>query len=174
MAVPSDIRGDYNASGTWRFTGDVVLPNDTIESANIDPATTFEHSVLEHRFPVWYAQADGADVTSETKMVHYAYKASTILAGYAIIDAAPLYSTGDKEVTVDVKKSTGGAAYATILTTTLTIDADSDEKVPLSLTIDDDELAAEDVLEVVVTASGSSGVQAQGLAVVLIVVENPA
>jgi hypothetical protein len=117
-------------------------------------------SKLVHHFPVSLSQAAGSVVASETRVVHIAKAAGTIAYVAVVTDTAP--TGGDKAFTVDVKKSTGGGAFASVLSAVVTVNSSSTSKTPQAGTVSVAAYAAGDVLEIVIAASGSTGTQGYG------------
>lgn len=144
------------------------LGNDAIASgAAIDAAK------LKHRHHVGYGQANGADVVSETKAVYVAKAAGEVHNVTVRPQTAP--TGGDKQFTVDVQKASDGGTYSTILTATIDVDNTSVDNTKQDGTlVGSPTLVAGDSLQVVVTATGSTGSQGQGVIVSIHVDENPA
>jgi hypothetical protein len=90
----------------------------------------------------------------------------------AAVDAVP--AGGDKAVTVDLQKSTGGGAFATLLTAVITINSASSAKTKYTGTlVATPTFVAGDLLRIVVALTGTTGNQAQGLVARAVVQENP-
>jgi len=119
---------------------------------------------LTHMPPITYAQADGSSVVSQTMAVFTA-------PADGVIDSITVFNTvaptgGDRQFTVDVKKSTGGGAFATVLDSVVTRNSsDADRGTETADLVADPSYVAGDSFHVVVTASGSSGTQGQGVLV---------
>ena len=77
-------------------------------------------------------------------------------------------------MTVDLKKSSGGGAFASVLTAALVINSATAVRTAVAAVLDaaKDDYAAGDVFEVVVSVSGT-GTQAQGLVVTVFFEERP-
>lgn len=71
----------------------------------------------------------------------------------------------DRTVNVDLQRSTGGAAFATVLTGTILLDDDSVALTPVAGVLDDSTIAEDDLLRLVVTVAGFADAQALGLIV---------
>lgn len=98
--------------------------------------------------------------------------AGTIVAIEAFIAVAA--TDVSRAVTVDLHKSTGAAAFATILSATIGFTNVSAVRTAVAGTVSSAALVAGDILKAVVTVAGGGGVQAKGLTIRLIVNENPA
>lgn len=162
---------DHVESGAWVFNGTVTLPAASVDEDNLKTAALLPASKLVTRFAKDHRQASGADVVAKTELIHIAKYAGIVTSVEAAIDDA---ITGANTVVVDVKKSTGGAAFASILTGTLTINSSSAAQTALAATVDGtkDDYVAGDVFEVVVTVTGAE-TQAQGLNVTVFFEESP-
>jgi hypothetical protein len=167
----SVIRDDIDRvmSGDWTFTGAVNLPTDTIDENNVKSATLFAAENVEHRSPAGEAaaQASGAAVAAANTIVHVAEYAGTIEDFSVGIDTAP---TTTDTVTIDLKKSTGGGAWATVLSSTIQFTSSDSDRSVKSGTLSTTTFAADDMLRVEVTVSGSS---AQGIMPRVYLHENP-
>jgi len=125
------------------------------------------------QFAVHHKQVAGADVASKSEVVHIARAAGTIVAVQVSAETAP--TGGDKQFTVDLRKGSQSAAYATVLSAVVTYDdASTADKQVLSGTLSTTTYAAGDQLKVIVTASGTTGSQGQDLCVTVWLRENPA
>ena len=172
----SVIRDDVDRvmSGRWTFAGVVDLPASTIDEAALKPGALIPAAKHVARCAVTGCrQAPGADVVAQAEIVHVAARAGVVASIEAAVDAAP--TGGDKAVTIDIKKSTGGAAWASILTAAIVINAATSSRVAVAGVIDAAKAAyaAGDLFEVVATVSGATGDQAQGLAVTVFFEERP-
>lgn len=90
--------------------------------------------------------------------------AATIKAVRARVEEA--VATGaDRTVTIDVQKSTGGGAYATVLSATIVFNNATVLRTWSTATISNTSLVADDVLKITVAVAGAAGAQATGLIV---------
>lgn len=88
--------------------------------------------------------------------------------------AIAVVATGaDRTITVDLHKSTGAGAFATVLSATIGFTNASAVRTMVAGTISSASLVDGDILEVIVTVAGSAGAQATGLTVCLNVREDP-
>jgi hypothetical protein len=148
---------------------DAINNKSVVSGANIDEAKVM------HRHHATLRLKAGTDVVAQTEHIFCAYTGCEVLAVRAIADTVPSGGGVDKKVTIDVKKSTGGGAFSSILTGTFDIDSADTSKTAVTGTLDGTPtLVAGDLLEAVVTVSGSVGTQAQGLLVEVIIAENGA
>lgn len=87
---------------------------------------------------------------------------------------AVIASGADRTIAVDLQKSTGAGAFATVLSGTANFTNASPVRTLVSGTFSSTTLVAGDILEVIVTVAGGAGNQATGLTVQLIYTEDPA
>lgn len=109
-------------------------------------------------------------VTALTKWLHIAKSAGTSIGFEAAIAVLP---TGDRDIDVDIQKSTGGGAFATIVSATLNFSSGSTVRVPSQADINSSAIADGDIFQVVVTLGGSTGNYPQGLTVTFTYDEEP-
>lgn len=163
---------DYAWSGVQSFSGPVSLPDNTISDRNVAAAANIADTKVAHRVFARHIQASGADIVTRTEIAHSAHAGETVSEVKVIADAVP--AGGDKTVTVDVKKSHAGGAFASILTAPLAISSAIAAKTPIDAPLSGGTatLVEDDLLEISITAAGSTGTQAQGLLVIVTLVEN--
>jgi hypothetical protein len=167
----SRLEGNVYVNGNLSAAS-VTIPPAAIKANHIEGNAGIEATKVVHQIPCHYRQVEGADVVSQSAPVHIAAAAATVVAVKVLTVTAP--NGGNKLFTVDVKKSTGGGAYATILTGVITVDDAATDRQVLSGTLSGTPtLVAGDSLQVVIAASGSTGTQGQGVLVEVIVRENP-
>lgn len=156
--------GDVDFGGANSFTA----PDGSITSNSFSAVAgeALATSKQVHRFAVNYSQASGSDVVSETRIVHIVQGAGSIKAVEVVPDTAP--TGGDKQFTVDVLIGNASTAYATTLTSAVTVNTSSVTRTIQAGTISGGGTVADgDSVQVVVTASGSTGSQGQGVNVLI-------
>ena len=165
----SRIYGNFDFPGEVSLTGTVSLPAGTVTNTAVLAATNIDSTKVNHRHHIQYTQA--GTVAAETKLAFIAYRACTVLSVKA---AVVTVATGaDRELTVEVKTSTGGGALASILSSALSIDETKAALTHYDATLSGTPtMAADDLLAVVIAVSGSAGAQAVGLVVDIVVEEN--
>lgn len=114
--------------------------------------------------------SDGLDVGAITKIVHAAKAKGKIIAVNVTPNVAPI---GAYVWTADVKKSTAGGAFASILVTTEDVDSNSVDRTPQAVALAVTTYGDDDVFQIVVTISGASGTKGQGGCIVLWLDEEP-
>lgn len=111
-------------------------------------------------------------VAALTKWLHIMRGASATIIGFEA--AIAVVATGaDRTITVDLQKSTGAGAFATILSATIGFTNASAVRTPVAGTLSASSLVDGDILQVVVTVAGSAGAQATGLTCALTLAETP-
>jgi hypothetical protein len=144
----------------------------SIGSAAINTSDPLPTAGLKHRheYIVELAEEATAIVAINQWLAALKY-AGTIVAFEAFI--AVVATDVSRTVTVDLHKSTGAGAFATILSATIGFTNASAVRTAVAGTPSSATLAAGDILKAVVTVAGGVGTQAKGLTLRLIVDENP-
>jgi hypothetical protein len=170
MAEPSRITNETHFAADVAFLADVTFPDSIVDDDSIESGANIAYSKLQHSFPLVYSQPNGTAVVAETRMLHVAKGDGALLSVEAAVTTV---ATGaDRTVTVDVQKSTGGGAFATMLSATIVLDDDSVAFTPEAATVSGTNTYSDgDILQVVVTVAGSADAQAQGLVVTTFVYE---
>lgn len=169
MPLTSLLANDYVAPGIWDFTGTLSLPTQTVENTDVKNNADINYAKVQHVQHGMLNQASGTAAIDETRLVFIARAPCTVLAVDLSIDAAVV---GDSTVTVDVKKSTAGGAFTTILTGVYTIDNSNVVRVVANATLSGTPtLIANDILEVVISATVGTGTLPQGLVVDVTIAE---
>ncbi len=165
------LRGDKTFTGTVTFTGSTNLPDGSISDDHVNAGAAIDADKLQHRHALNYAQADGSDVVTATQLLHVCRAAGMVVDVEARVTTAP--TGGDKQFTVDIQKAVDGGSFSTILSAVLTFGG-SDNTLQTATLSGTPTLADGDALRVVITASGSSGSQGQGVVVTVNIDEDAA
>jgi len=173
MPSPTLINGDVIVAGRLSPSALDVPPNSLNDSSwSTSPSNRLTANKIIQQFPRSHSQAAATDATTETRIIHVAKGAGTVAQCAAAVLVAP--ATGNKQITIDLQKSTGGAAFATMLNAPVTIAAAQAALTQYQATLaPTPTYAAGDILAVVITASGSTGTQAQGAIAEAVLQENP-
>lgn len=152
--------------------GAFTPPTGSVGSAAVNTGDPLPSAGLVHRYrhaPELFGPA--TTITALTKWLTPILAAGTLrsIKGYIAVQA----TGADRTVTVDLQKSTGGGAFATVLTTTVNITNVTVIRTAVSGTILTAPVVAGDILQLVVTVAGAAGAQAQGLLVEVEWDENP-
>ena len=152
---------------------DIEWPNAGLSDRDISNAAQIDGSkIIRQQANSVEVYAQGASVASDvTKTILMVYgKVGTLIALEAAIFEA---AVGDSTVTVDLQKSTAGGAFASVLSSALSISSITAVRTPVSLTststpsISTTALVAGDILQIVVDATEGSGTLPLGLLVTL-------
>lgn len=157
----SRIEGDVFVNGNLSCTT-FTPPDASVGNAAVAAGANIAASKLEHRHSPAHAQASGSDVATKSEVIHIVRGATGTLVAFEVaIDTAP--TGGDKQFTVDLQVSTGGGAFATVLSSVVTVNQTDADRTISNATLASTALVDGDALKVVVTASGSTGSQGQGV-----------
>jgi hypothetical protein len=138
------------------------IDNDAVQgNANID------YTKLQQKHVVRYSQKAGTAIVSETVPIHIADATGELVSIEVVCITPP---TTSDTVTVDLQAGNVSTAYASILTSVVTLDSSSITRTVYDSSFATPDYAAGDSFEIVVTATGSS---AQGLLVVVTFAQNP-
>lgn len=140
------------------------LPAGSIFDRHLPSYARIDADKTEHQHPISYWQDSSAIVASETEAVH-TFKSAAEIVAVSIVPITP--PTGAKQYTVDIKKGNAGAGYTTILSAIVTVNASKAARTPIAATLAVTSAADGDSLEVIITASGATGVQGTGVNVVI-------
>lgn len=169
ITFPADTDVHYAGTLSARVMN---VPSNAISNSQIIAAAGIEATKIVHQHALSYSQAGGSDVVSATVPVHIFRGAAEIIAVEVVPIVAP--TGGDKQFTVDVQLGNAGSAFASILSAVVDVDdAGSTDRTVMAGTITTDDAADGDTLQVVVTASGSTGSQGQGVIVTVWIREQP-
>lgn len=164
MTSPTVVPTDLQVLGKAYLTGGVDLPADSVGDTQVSGG--LGALKLEHQHQPFHVQDDGSDVVTETKVLAFMMAAGTMVSMEVRPETAP--TGGDKQYTVDLQKAANGStSYATVLSAVVTVDSSSVDGTLQAGTISTTALAKGDSLRVVITASGSTGSQGQGVTVMV-------
>jgi len=164
--VSSDlfVQGSLSAKQT-------VLSAGCVNDAAVVAGAGIEATKVVHQFAKSVDQKPGTAVVAATDLVHQVFPAGTtvsVIAGLLVSVVTP--PTGTDTVTIDLKRSTGGGAFASVLSAALVLSSSTPALTPQSASVASPDLNGSDLLEIVVTVSGAS---AEGLIVEVFLRENP-
>ena len=141
-------------------------PAGWLEDEHVAVGAAIDAAKVNHRLHRSHTQDLGSAVAAKTVLIHTAEYAGS-LAGVNI--AITTHPTTTDTVVVDVKKSTGAGAFASVLSSAYTLDSSSADRTVYNATISSSAYVAGDIFQVAVTVTGTSG---QGLIVDCIFEEN--
>ena len=138
---------------------------DTQVSAAV--ADQISHNKVKHESHSQLSQT-GTTVAA-TQYIMGARQAGTLRSIRAIITETVISAGSDRTLTIDLQKSTGGAAFATVLTAVISFsESDTTVRTWKSGTFSNASFSADDCFKFVVALTGSTGTAALGLLVTLI------
>ena len=151
--------------GSADFRGAVSFPAAVIADSNIIDSADIEASKLEHRHSINYVQDGGTDIIAATKIIHLCRAAGIIKSIKVRPFTAP--NGGDKQFTVDVKKAVDGSSvFSTVLSAVIIVDDSSvDHTIQNGVLIGDPSILVGDAIQIVISISGTTGNQGQGIIV---------
>jgi len=171
--------GSLHVTGTLT-AGDLVPPAGSIDNAAVQAGAAgnfVDATKVEQGFALPYKQVTGtAIIAAAAEDIHVVRGTTGEVVGLKAAITGVIATGADRTVTVDLHKSTGGGAFATVLSATVVLDNTNTLRVSESatmLTTGAEDLVAGDILRVVVTVAGSAGNQAQGLIVSVHLREDP-
>jgi len=171
--MSTSFQDNITFSGICTFANSMVLAANCVNDANVGVNAAIDADKLQHRHPLdTELIASASAVTAVTKLLHISAVTGAVIGLKAVVMTA---ATGaDRTVTVDLQRSTGGAAFATVLTTAIILNNASTARVAQNAVVNATliSLVAGDILQVVVTVAGSAGDQAKGLLISAVIDEN--
>jgi hypothetical protein len=168
--VPANLtpQDNYTFAGSVRFRGSVAFPDAAIDPSAL--AGEIPASKLDGEYSLTLSQTGTiAAATQYLKAIHGTAGAVVALDA-AITETLP---SGDHTVTIDLQKSTGAGAFATILSATLVFNSSSTLRTVVAGSIASADLVAGDLLKLTVAVAGSTGAQGAGLIVTVTINEDP-
>lgn len=160
--------GDTHVNGSLTVKT-FVPPAGCIDNAAVKANAQIAASKLVNRQRFTHTQS--GTVAAATEYIFIARAACTIAAIEACIPDT-IATGADRTVNVDLQKSTGAGAFATVLSATIEFDNGSVLRTVSTGTLASDTLVDGDILRLVITVAGSAGNQAVGLIVNVTVDEN--
>jgi hypothetical protein len=172
MATINDdllLTGDCNAANLIARSGKHA--EDKFDSLGRRQATSVVHEQI-----LRYGQPSGTSVVTESRVIGASFAAATLVEVAVVCETKPDGAGGDpRKFTVDVQKANQTSTYASILPggTPITIDGTIANRQVVYSTPTTTAAARGDQIKIVVTVSGTTGVQGQGLSVSVKARENP-
>ena len=174
MTIPTRHEGDFSVNGNLS-SKTFTPPAGSIANAAVSAGAAIAATKLIHQFQVGgQLVSPDAVVDDLNALLHIVYGATaTVVRAEAFITTVA--SSSDSTILVDLHKSTGGGAFATICSTggTLTFTSTDTVRSPKAMTLTSGALVDGDILQAVVTTPNSSAALPQGLYLSLILQEDP-
>ena len=159
---PSDLNHVFQGQTT--FAGTTRLADGTVTDDAVASGAAIDAAKLDHQYRLVLSQVTGTAATDETRIVHIAKGAGELVAAYGVADVACI---GDSTITIDVKKSHSGSAFATLLNAVITLDSGDTAKTKVDgVPAGTATYAAGDVIEIVIDATAGNGTLGQGVCAV--------
>jgi len=164
--MASRIEGNVHVTGGLS-AGSMTLPAGSVDNAKVSSGADIDASKLEHQHQITMAQENGAAAAAETRVVHVVYgTAGSLIAVQAGCETA---CVGDSTIDVDVHKN-----GSSILTAAIELSSSEDDYELVDGVIDSATLAADDVIEVVISVTAGTGTLGEGVFCNLVIREGAA
>ena len=167
MNVPMDLNVQGNLTAQT-----ATLPSACVGDANVKSGADVGYAKLQHVQKYQHYQAPGTAIVAATQDLFIAQAAGSLLDIEAVITGA-IATDASRTVTIDLQKSTAGAAFASVLSSTIQLDNTNTIRVLEVGTITTAPFVDGDVFRLTVVVAGGAGNQAQGLLVTVRVYEKP-
>lgn len=149
-------------------------PAGCINDAAVTVNAGIQATKLVHQYAPKVDQPPGANVANATDLIHQVFAAGTGVSTIAGFEASVVTPpTSPDTVTVDLQRSTGGGAFASVLSAPITISSTTPARTPQSASLAVESLNGGDLLQVVITTNHTSGALPQGLIAQAFLRENP-
>lgn len=156
------VNDDYQFTGQVVFSGAVYLPTGSVENDDVKAAAGISASKLQSQRDICGELFESATaIAALTRLIYAAKGAGTLLSFKSWIEVVA--TGGDRTVAVDLKKSTAGGAWASVLSATSNYTNGSSVRTLVAGTINNASYVAGDLFQVVVAVAGAAGDQAKGL-----------
>jgi hypothetical protein len=174
MSIVQTVAGDLVVQGTvfcasLQQTG----TNGTLADAAIAANAGIQHTKVIQKFKKTYTQVPGTAVVAATADIHIVDGATGLSLFLKAAITGAIATGGDRTVNVDIQRSTGGGAFATVLTATIQFTNADTLRTVKSTTFSATGLVVGDILRIIITVAGAAGAQAQGIVVEYGVQETP-
>lgn len=173
VILPRDqIYNDVNYNGTVQFTGPVTLPDSAVKDSNIAAGADISYEKTQHVDHAILSQENQTAATQSTRSIYIARAVGTVIGVKVTLMTV---AVGDSTASIDVMKSTGGGALATILTGTVDLDSGDAAFVAVAGTLSGvPTLIAGDVIAVEIGPAVGTGTLMQGICVDVTIAEQGA
>lgn len=147
--VPNNFVTKAMIKSTAGLSGAQIVRHESINIELFGPATT---------------------IAALTKWLHLVRGATGTIVAAQVVHAVA--GTGDRTVTVDIQKSTGGSAFATMLSGTMQVLVATTIRTAVTATFSSQSVVAGDIVEAIVTLGGTTGSYPQGLLLTVTIEED--
>ncbi len=157
------IDSDQHVRGTSSCVT-LAIPAGTILDAAVGASAAIQaKKVVRHQSIDVELFGPATTITALSKDIHIVRGATGTLIGFEIACCGTIATGADRTVTVDLHKSTGAGAFATVLSATAGLTNVSVLRTAVAATISGTSLVDGDILRIIVTVAGSASAQALGL-----------
>jgi hypothetical protein len=164
MTVVARYGGDIYADGNVGCKT-LTVSTASITNAMVVASAAISASKLESPVRKKHAYDIATEASAQTVVLHTARGAGTIVAFEVGCLVAPDTEKGSsgKYATIDLQKSTGAGAFASILTATIEINSTNAVRTMQAGSLSTATIVDGDILALVITAAGSAGNNAKGI-----------
>lgn len=165
MPSPSIYKDDCVFTDTVTFQKAPVMPASSLGGTQLSTSDKVPTNKQFHeRVYGALISNDTVEITAQTVTLGIVESAGLISKVSAVIPGA-IATGADRTVTVNVQKSTSMGAFATVLSSNISIDTATVVRDSLQATIDtaQDDVVAGDLLRAVISVAGAASAQAKGL-----------
>lgn len=152
----SIVGGNLLVRGQLVPQGGMVIPAASIGNTQVGTTDPIAADKLQHQLQPCYVTGSATTAAAATQAVHVVRGVSGTLVGFDL--GSIVANIGDSTVTVDLKRN-----GTSLLTAAVTLTSAHAAREVVAATLLTTALAADDVLEVVVTVSAGTGTLAKGV-----------
>ncbi len=148
----------------------LAIDNAAFSSASTDRLAS---SKADHQKTVtWQTATTSTTVATVTQSIYLFNAAGTLEKVTVRPDTAP--TGGDLQYTVDIlKAASGSGSFASVLSSVVTMSSADSDNTAEDGSLTTTAMTAGDCLEIIITASGSTGTQGAGATVIVVLTEEP-
>lgn len=148
------------------LTAKYLIPSSSsVANAQVSATAAIDATKLQQQVRKAYYVEAATAVTAVTIPLVIVRGLTGTLVDFKASIPGTIATGADRTVDVDLQKSTGAAAFATVLTSTIHFTNASTVRAVSSGSFSSTALVATDLLQVVITVAGAAGNQAKGLLV---------
>ncbi|SRR6266516_181430 len=144
-----------------RETADLIVDGNLTVGGTVSLGSTanVQPNAMDHQHVKTYQQSGTA--VSATAALHECRGTAGIIK--SLRAGSIVACIGAATITIDLQKSSGGGAFATVLSAVITLNSASPPRVSVAGAISSSALAQGDVLQIVITATAGGGTLGTGL-----------
>lgn len=142
-------------------------PASSIADSQVSASAAIQATKLQQQVRPYYFQDPASAIVAATVPLWIVRGATGLLIDLKASIVGTIATGADRTVTVDLHKSTGAAAFATVLGGTIGFTNASTLRVVSSASFSATSLVVGDLLQLVITVAGAAGNQAKGLLIEL-------